>query len=68
MSVDPLLRSKLQRAAIAILDSHSLLICSGSGMTAECSIPKNFPKEELIDSERHLLTTNGLMAFPEDGL
>jgi NAD-dependent SIR2 family protein deacetylase len=68
MSVDPQLRKKLVKAAKAILDSHSLLITSGSGMTAECKVPSLFPDDKAMDTEKHISTTNGLNGFPDDGL
>ena len=68
MSVDPQLRKKLAKAAKAILDSHSLLVTSGSGMTADCRVPESYPDPQFMLTEKNLSVTNGLNGFPDRGL
>jgi len=41
-----MLQSKLKKAAQAILKNHSLLICSGSGFTADCQLDGESPSYE----------------------
>ena len=63
MSVDPLLRQKFLQAANAILKNHALLICSGSGMTAECKIqPSSIDRNHKNHESRVLHLLNGLSA------
>ena len=56
------------KAAKAILDSHSLLVTSGSGMTADCKVPDSFPTPEFMETDKHFSVSNGLNSFPDEGL
>lgn len=57
--VDAGLRDKFMKAAQHILKNQTLLICSGSGMTVECTSTAHQIQESEPGSDKHLFITNG---------
>lgn len=56
-SLNPVLQKKFRSAAKAILDSRAVLVCSGSGMTADCRLST---KSQFANKEDFRIMTNGV--------
>ena len=57
-TLNPVLKQKFKKAAQALLESNALLICSGSGMTADCRISENM---KFLNHEHFRILRNGVM-------